>query len=1334
MGLGKTYSTKYLVDSNGNTGAANQVLVSTATGVDWVDGSGSGIIGGPYLPLSGGTITGNLTVNGTTTLGNQLTFPYGSVSDYIYHTGNGNTYYGFPSNDSFKVATAGSDRLYINSTGNVGIGTTTPAYKLDVNGNVSATVYNAGAVVLMTRASKADLYGYSGPTLSYYNGTAIVPALTVDYGNVGIGTTSPLSRLHVSDSSGGVLYLQDSDATSTYNITSLSNNGGNLSFDTRNSSGVYVSTDYQIVKDAGGANYQRWFTSATERMRITAAGNVGIGTTSPAATLDVASITSDYVAKFSHSTALGYAPGSILLESGQSTSRGQGIYHYNTLADENWFTGVPYAVSGKKWIVANQGANLSQNLAVAQLQYALLTIDSDTGNVGIGTTSPFNKLDVSGGSGRFITTDDHQRLFITSSPSHQSILYFGDTSSSTQGRVAYEHSSDSMYFNTDSSEKMRILANGNVGIGTTSPSQKLEVSGNIKLTSAADVIYFGAVGTSATWSAPQVARIGTMMTMSDYSGVQFGGYDGTSYGPRMTVLGTGNVGIGRSSSITARLFVEGPVDTSTISTSSTPAARINNGGAISNWIGSNGYNYGYIQSIQDDGSNNLKPLSLNPLGGNVGIGTTSPGSILHINSADPILLIKDSETSQTLANARLRLAESGVAGALGGYWDVGAIANGSTFDFHINDDAGERLTILKASGHVGIGTTSPTAKLQVNTSSTTKFLGTNADYVPNSTGSGVLITTGASTGNTYSQIYAFQSGNTAYANLVVPGGNVGIGTTSPGAKLEVGLTSSVPLTSQPAIPLLVSNNGYGVDGRVFIQVKHDIVNTAGAVGAGLQMTAAAVTSGTASYNNSLIFLQSAGSGTSTIHSAPQGVKFYVDNDGTAAGSGANYNTFGDLAFELQADGEAIFYDNVGIGTTSPGHKLDVESSTTPLHLNRTGGATALIGLDIAGVNRGLIGATTTAAFVSYSSGAAPLMTVLNTGNVGIGTTSPTSLLSVGNAATYNYPPTTVNIATTDTGAYLLKVTSDQFNVAGNWVGIGLGYSNQYMKMGIIAEAKDSSRRGKLHFAVKTTAGSSNAGISDAKMTIDDTGRVGIGTPSPAAKLEVRTDSGGSASNSYFRVTAAVDGAYGGTSHFEGAYNDYVNVNQPNIVGKIEMSSQVVTATDVGGTMKFFTKATGGTYATAPLERMRIDSSGNVGIGTPSPGEKLTVAGDVYAISYWSQSDKNAYYMSYDSTRGMYLSSTGFVTLNAGGNEVIRMTSSADVGIGVTSPNSKLHVDGGVQLANDTDAATAAKSGTIRYRPAIAGQTIGTSVSVVEMCMQTGASSYAWKVIYTTPEW
>jgi len=64
--MSKKYTTNFLEDTNGSTGSANQVLVSTPAGIDWVDGSGSGIIGGPYLPLVGGTLTGPLAIDTTT--------------------------------------------------------------------------------------------------------------------------------------------------------------------------------------------------------------------------------------------------------------------------------------------------------------------------------------------------------------------------------------------------------------------------------------------------------------------------------------------------------------------------------------------------------------------------------------------------------------------------------------------------------------------------------------------------------------------------------------------------------------------------------------------------------------------------------------------------------------------------------------------------------------------------------------------------------------------------------------------------------------------------------------------------------------------------------------------------------------------------------------------------------------------------------------------------------------------------------------------------------------------------------------------------------------------
>lgn len=66
-----------------------------------------------------------------------------------------------------------------------------------------------------------------------------------------------------------------------------------------------------------------------------------------------------------------------------------------------------------------------------------------------------------------------------------------------------------------------------------------------------------------------------------------------------------------------RCLVDGAYDGSAPSTSSVPVARINEGGALSLWISGQAYNNVWLQAIQDDGSNNLKPLYLQPLGGSV---------------------------------------------------------------------------------------------------------------------------------------------------------------------------------------------------------------------------------------------------------------------------------------------------------------------------------------------------------------------------------------------------------------------------------------------------------------------------------------------------------------------------------------------------------------------------------------------------------------------------------------------------------------------------------------------------------------------------------------------
>ena len=73
-----------LLDGDGNSGNSNQILISTGTGIDWVDGSGSSIIGGPYLPLTGGTMTGN--IKG----GNAVKLLLGAGDVFqLYNDGNG---------------------------------------------------------------------------------------------------------------------------------------------------------------------------------------------------------------------------------------------------------------------------------------------------------------------------------------------------------------------------------------------------------------------------------------------------------------------------------------------------------------------------------------------------------------------------------------------------------------------------------------------------------------------------------------------------------------------------------------------------------------------------------------------------------------------------------------------------------------------------------------------------------------------------------------------------------------------------------------------------------------------------------------------------------------------------------------------------------------------------------------------------------------------------------------------------------------------------------------------------------------------------------------------
>ncbi len=260
----------------------------------------------------------------------------------------------------------------------------TNALDLRVNGNATAVTVNSDKTttfaanihtdVVNNKANSANIIYRSGTSTLVGGGTLANKLYVLDSGNVGIGTTNPLSKLTVSEGTdqhgielapGTLSYLQCYDrATSTY---------GNMTIDAK----------YLAFGLDNGA----------EKIRFTADGNVGIGTTSPGYPLDISKGT-EIQARFVGSQT-GHTQGAILLSSGTAdtpSARGQGVYRFNEGNDETWYTGTAYSNTAK-YIWARQGSTTSFASDTAQTTYALMTLQN-TGNLGIGTTSPATKLQV----------------------------------------------------------------------------------------------------------------------------------------------------------------------------------------------------------------------------------------------------------------------------------------------------------------------------------------------------------------------------------------------------------------------------------------------------------------------------------------------------------------------------------------------------------------------------------------------------------------------------------------------------------------------------------------------------------------------------------------------------------------------------------------------------------------------------------------------------------------------------------------------------------------------------------------------------------------------------